>query len=384
MSSFLGLVSRIRATKNPPESQPLPDSKPIRFGILGAAAIAPDAIVYPVKSHPEAVIHAIAARSTDRAAEFAKKHGIEKVFGGPNGYQEMLDSPEIDAIYNPLPNGLHYEWTMKALAAGKHVLLEKPSANTAEETRQMFELAERKGLVLLEAFHYRFHPANVRIKAIIESGELGAVKGTSTALAVFSGALKSDDIRFDYSLGGGALMDMGCYTINAMRYYTGADPTSVVSVEHELRKPQIDRKTTATFALPGNITSTIMCDLAIPPAFKLIPRMPDLNAVIECEKGRIQVTNYVMPTLYHSITVTPTGEKSRVEKVYTFPDLGEPWWTTYRYQLEAFVNKVKGRTPHVWITKEDSIKNMEAIESVYTKSGLGVRPKSDYIPPSSV
>lgn len=81
-----------------------------------------------------------------------------------------------------------------------------------------------------------------------------------------------------------------------------------------------------------------------------------------------------MPTLYHSITVT-TGNKSRVEKAYTFPDLGEPWWTTYRYQLEAFVNKVKGRTPHTWVTKEDSIKNMEAIESVYAKVRLRARQK---------
>jgi len=381
MSSFFGLVGRIRTSLNPPEAQPLADSKPLKFGVLGAAAIAPMAFIVPVKSHPEAVVYAIAARSKDRAAAFAKTHGIGKVFGGPNSYQELLDDPEIDAIYNPLPNGLHYEWTMKALAAGKHVLLEKPSANTAEETRKMFELAETKGLVLLEAFHYRFHPVAHRVKAIIESGELGVVKSTTTALAMPRGMLplKADDIRFNYKLGGGALMDMGCYTINSMRYFAGADPTSVLSVEHELQSPQIDRKTAATFALPGSITSTILCDFAIPPTLKFVPKFPNLNAVIKCEKGEIKVFNYIAPTMYHSITVT-TGSKSRVEKVYTFPDLGQPWWTSYRYQLEAFVNKVKGRTPHAWITKEDSIKTMEVIESAYAKSGLGSRPKSDYVP----
>ncbi|KAJ7800556.1 NAD(P)-binding protein [Mycena olivaceomarginata] len=381
MSSMFGLISRIRTSLNPPEAKPLPDSKPLRFGILGAAAIAPTAFIAPVKSHPEAVVYAVAARSKERAAAFAKTHGIEKVFGGSNSYQELLDDPEIDAIYNPLPNGLHFEWTMKALAAGKHVLLEKPAANTAEETCKMFELAENKGLVLLEAFHYRFHPLAHRVKAIVESGELGAVKSTSMSLSIPRGIMKADDIRFNYSLGGGALMDMGCYTINAMRYFAGADPTAVLSAEHELVSPQIDRKTVATFSLPGSITSTILCDLSVPPKLKLIPVLPIMNAVIQCEKGEIKVMNYIMPTLYHSITVTTTAnKKSRVEKAYTFPDFGEPWWTTYRYQLEAFVNKVKGRTPHAWVTKEDSIKNMEAIESVYAKSGLGSRPKSEYVP----
>ncbi|KAF8216898.1 NAD(P)-binding protein [Mycena galopus ATCC 62051] len=381
MGSVLGLVSRIRTSGNPPEAKPLPDNKPLKFGVLGAAAIAPSALIAPAKSHPEAVVYAVAARSKERATAFAKEHKIEKVFGGPNGYQELIDDPEIDAIYNPLPNGLHFEWTMKALAAGKHVLLEKPAANTAEEARQMFELAESKGLVLLEAFHYRFHPVAHRVKAIIESGELGAVKSTSTALSLPGWVLnlKADDIRFNYSLGGGGLMDMGCYTISSMRYFAGGDPTSVLSVKHDLQSPQIDRKTVATFALPGGITSTILCDLSSPWTLKVIPSMPNLSAIIKCEKGEIKVMNYIMPTLYHSITVT-SGGKTRVEKAYTFPDLGEPWWTTYRYQLEAFVNKVKGRKPHAWITKEDSIKNMEAIESVYAKTGLGSRPKSEYVP----
>ncbi|KAJ6484953.1 NAD(P)-binding protein [Mycena vulgaris] len=380
MSSILGLVSRIRTAGNPPAAQL--DSKPLKFGILGAAAIAPDALITPAKSHPEAVVYAVAARDQKRAAAYAKKHGIEKVYGGSNGYQELLDDPEVDVVYNPLPNGLHFEWTMKALAAGKHVLLEKPAADTADETRTMFDLAERKGLVLLEAFHYRFHPVAQRIKAILDSGELGAVKSTSTTLTVPRGMFKPGDIRFDYALGGGALMDMGCYTINAMRFFAGAAPTGVQSATHILAAPQVDRATTATFTLPGGATGTIRCDLAVPPTLGLLPRIPELGAAIVCEKGELKVFNYIMPTLYHSITVTPTAGKARVEKAYTFPELGEPWWTTYRFQLEAFVNKVKGRTPHAWVTKEDSVANMEAIESVYAKSGLGSRPKSTYVPPS--
>lgn len=141
----------------------------------------------------------------------------------------MLDDPEVDVIYNPLPNGLHFEWTMKALKAGKHVLLEKPATDTADEATQIYALAERKGLVVLEAFHYRsglassyrsflrtnrhhlsFHPAIQRVKAILDSKELGAIKSISAALTAPSGTAKEDDIRWNYELGGGSTMDPGC------------------------------------------------------------------------------------------------------------------------------------------------------------------------------
>lgn len=138
---------------NPPKAKKEPSA--LRFGILGAARIAPNALIAPAKSHPDVVIAAVAARDESKARAYAKTHGIATVYHGNDGYQKLLEDPTIDCIYNPLPNGLHYEWTMRALAAGKHVLLEKPSCNTAEETRKIFELAQAKGLVCLEAFHFR-------------------------------------------------------------------------------------------------------------------------------------------------------------------------------------------------------------------------------------
>ncbi|KAF7309970.1 hypothetical protein MIND_00369800 [Mycena indigotica] len=386
MTSVFGLISRVRTIFNPPEAKPDANTKPLKFGILGAANIAPDALIKPVKSHPEAVVFGVAARNKEKAAAYAKTHGIKKVY---NSYEELLADPEIDCIYNPLPNGLHYEWTMKALAAGKHVLLEKPAANTAEETRAMFDLAEQKNLVLLEAFHYRFHPVAHRVREIIESGELGPVKGTDTHLTLSGGYFSADDIRFNYSLGGGALMDMGCYTINSMRFFGGEEPSSVSSVSHQLvtkasgkNSELVDRRTEATFTFAGGMRSSIVCDLATPARFGLIPKLPDFSAKIRCEQGEIRIMNYLMPSVYHSITVVPIKGKQRVEKVYTFPNLGQPWWSTYRYQLEAFVNKVRGRPVHTWVTKEDSIANMEVIESVYAKGGLGSRPKSEWMPPN--
>ncbi|KAF9500172.1 NAD(P)-binding protein [Pleurotus eryngii] len=410
MGSFFSTLYRLYKTFNPPYAPPLPSSRPVRFGVLGAAAIAPIAFISPAKNHAEAVVLAVAARDKGRAEVFAKKYGIPKAYGGKDGYQDMLNDPEIDAVYNPLPNGLHFEWTMKALAAGKHVLLEKPSANTADETRQMYEYAEKRGLVLLEAFHYRFHPAIQRVKAILDSGDLGAIKNLEAKLAIPRGVMKDSDIRFDLSLGGGALMDMGCYTMNCIRYLSGTNSSSVIhaSAEQHISSSNdaslraaavnVDRSTTATFAIPApsgssDITATIFCDLSMPPTFGVIPKMPQVSAKVVCEGGEVELYNFPLPTFYHSLTVRKRAAggrvEERVEKVYTFRSgggsedatpKGEVWWTTYRYQLEAFIDKLKGRMPQTWLDKEDAVSNIEWIEKVYEKTGLGSRPKSTYVP----
>ncbi|KAJ3762072.1 NAD(P)-binding protein [Lentinula raphanica] len=393
------LVQRLYRALVPPEIPKVQDSAnpPIKFGILGAANIAPPALITPAKSHPEVIVYAVAARDLQKAQKFAKKYGISKVYGGTDGYQQLLDDPEVDAIYNPLPNGLHFEWTMKALLAGKHVLCEKPFADTAEEVKQMFDLAEKKGLVLLEAFHYRFHPAIQRVKAILDSGELGKIKSIDAKLTAPAGAIKSSDIRFDLALGGGAMMDVGCYTLNCIRYLTSSDPTSVISAtalplkSANITETKIDRAMTATLALPNDVIASLEGDLAMPWEF-FPPKLVKVWVEVKCEGGTVELLNFVLPTLYHSIKVTNKAggtTTKRVEKVYKFADahfesnsnLGEDWWLTYRYQLEAFVDKLKGRTPHTWVTKEDSIANMQWIENIYEKAGIGARPKSGYMLP---
>ncbi|KAF8901951.1 NAD(P)-binding protein [Mucidula mucida] len=374
----------------PPVARAHASGTPLRFGILGAANIAPQALILPAKSHPEVVVYAVAARNRARAEAFAKKHEIPKVHAD---YQALLDDPDVDVVYNPLPNGLHYEWTMKALIAGKHVLLEKPSANTAEETRAMFELAEKKGLVLLEAFHYRFHPAIQRLKAIIVSNELGKVKSITTRMwAPTRLAFSEDDIRFDFALGGGALMDMGCYALNSMRFLaspfenTAVSPTEVIAASSiALVKPQVDRGTTATLAFPNDIVGTLTADLNVPFRDGI-----SMTASVVCEGGEAELFNFVLPTVYHTITVKKDGQV-RKEKAYVpgYKDgvkgKGEDWWSTYRYQLETFVDRLKGRDTGkevAWVTMEDSIANIEWIEKIYEKSGLGSRPKSTYVPPA--
>ncbi|KZW00166.1 NAD(P)-binding protein [Exidia glandulosa HHB12029] len=382
MAGLIDFISR--KLFSTPEAIKEPDA--LRIGILGAASIAPAALINPARSHPGVVITAVAARDRTRADKFAKQHGIQKVYAS---YQELLDDPSIDAVYNPLPNGLHYEWTLKAIKAGKHVLLEKPSCNRAEETRRVFDYAKEKGVVVLEAFHYRFHPSAHRLRQIVSSGELGTIQSLKGALTLPRGIVGADDIRYNYSLGGGSLMDGGTYPVSFVRFLTFAEPVSITSA-HARPAPdaRVDVGTIATLAMPGDVSATIECDMALPPRFWIVPRMFDMGMTVKGDKGEATLFNFVLPMLYHYITVKTKDGKSRTEKVYVPPSTEGEWecwpkaeasWSTYRYQLEAFVDKIQGRKPHYWVEADDSVKQMEAIEQIYAKSGLGSRPASTFV-----
>ena len=180
------------------------------MGTLGSSRISLPALIEPAASVPEVTVAAVAARDKSRADAFALRHGIPAAYGS---YEELLADPDIDAIYNPLPNSLHGPWTLQAIAAGKHVLCEKPFASNADEAAQVADAAAASGLVVMEAMHYRYHPLTRRLSELV--AELGPVQHlqcwTSFAIA------DPDDIRYDFDLGGGALMDGGCYAIDCLR-----------------------------------------------------------------------------------------------------------------------------------------------------------------------
>src|SRR5215467_8076543 len=193
---------------------------PVRIGILGAARIAPAAVIKPAQTVGDAMIGAVAARDRTRADAFAAKHGIPRVHAS---YAALLADPDIDAIYNPLPNGLHAEWTIAALEAGKHVLCEKPFTNNAQEAEAVAAVADRTGLVVMVAFHYRYHPLADRMLALVEGGELGTLEHVETALCF--PLPRFSDIRYQYDLGGGATMDVGTYTVHLARLLGLEEPT---------------------------------------------------------------------------------------------------------------------------------------------------------------
>ena len=154
---------------------------PLRIGILGAARIAPRAVVDPAKLLPDVEVAAVAARDPQRAAKFAKKHAIPTVH---DSYRALIEDPTIDAVYNPLPNGLHGYWTLAAIAAGKHVLCEKPFAANAEEAAAVAEVADASGLVVMEAFHYRYHPLAELMRTLVEEERMGRVQHIETRAVI--------------------------------------------------------------------------------------------------------------------------------------------------------------------------------------------------------
>jgi predicted dehydrogenase len=208
----------------------------LRIGILGAARIAPNALIKPAKDNGEVVVAAIAARDRARATEFAAKHGIPTVH---DGYDDLLADPSLDAVYNPLPNGLHGRWTLAAVAAGRHVLCEKPFTANADEAGVVADAAAKTDLVVMEAFHYRYHPVARRMREIVTSGELGELRHVE---ASFCFPLpKFSDIRYRFDLAGGALMDAGCYAVHMVRLLGGSAEPEVLSAKAKLRGTDVDR-----------------------------------------------------------------------------------------------------------------------------------------------
>ncbi|MGO9928727.1 MAG: Gfo/Idh/MocA family protein, partial [Mycobacterium sp.] len=275
---------------------------PLRIGILGAARIAPLALVNPAKENSEVEVAAVAARDVSRAQAFAAKHGIPRVH---ESYDALMADPDLDAVYNPLPNGLHGRWTRAALAAGKHVLCEKPFTANAAEAREIAELVVNSDRVVMEAFHYRYHPLSRRVEEIIASGELGKLRRVE---ATFCFPLpKFSDIRYNYSLAGGALMDAGCYAVHMVRTFGGSTP-EVVSARAKLRDPQVDRAMTAEVRFAAGHTGRVRCSMWSTDLLRI-------SARVVGDQGELHVLNPVMPQHFHRLSVRSAG----VNRVERFP-----------------------------------------------------------------
>ncbi len=332
------------------EDRVMGEASPLRIGILGAARIAPMALVRPARQVPEASVVAVAARDPARARTFAAKRGIPRVHAS---YDELVADPEIDAVYNPLPNGLHCEWTIKALEAGKHVLCEKPMASNAAEAERMAEAAEKTGRVLVEAFHWQYHPLAARMKEIVEGGELGPVRHIEARLCF--PLIKPGDIRFRFELGGGATMDAGCYAVSILRFLAGAEP-EVTHAHALLSSPEVDRRMEADFRFEDGRTGRIVCSLFSRSLLRV-------SASVRGDRGELSVLNPVAPHLYHRLRLrTPRGTST--ERVR-----GD---ATYTHQLRAFVAAVRGEKPALTGAR-DAVANMRVIDAIYTAAGLKLR-----------
>ena len=332
----------------------MPESgAPVRIGILGAARIAPLALTNPARGNAEVVVAAVAARDVSRAQAFAAKHGIARVH---DSYEALIADPDLDAVYNPLPNGLHGRWTRAALSAGKHVLCEKPFTANAAEAREIAELAAKSDRVVMEAFHYRYHPLALRVEQIIASGELGKLERVE---ADFCFPLpKFSDIRYNYSLAGGATMDAGCYAVHMVRTFGGSTP-EVVAAQAKLRDSQVDRAMTAELRFAGGHKGRVRCSMWSSDLLRV-------SARVVGDSGELRVLNPVLPHIFHRLSVR-SADGNRAERF--------PRRTSYAYQLDAFAAAVLRGEP-VKTTPQDAIENMVVIDGIYRTAGLALREPS--------
>ena len=324
--------------------------QPLRFGILGAASIAPSALIKPARrSGGAAAVVAVAARDPERAQAFAAAQGIPRALGS---YEALVADPEVDVVYNPLPNGLHGRWTLAALAAGKHVLCEKPFAANAEEAAEVAAVADASDRVVMEAFHYRYHPLTTRVAAIVESGELGTLTEVTSS---FSAPIwKPGDIRYDPQLAGGAVMDVGCYPISLLRLL-GGEPTTDDATALLTRRG-VDRAMRARFTFPSGATGAMHCSM-------FSRSFVDIRAGVRGTDGRLAVLNPFVPQLGHRLAVRTT-EGRRVEHLSRRP--------SYDFQLDAFVAAVRAGSA-VPTGTGDAVANMAVIDDVYRAAGMDPR-----------
>ncbi|MDT0317173.1 Gfo/Idh/MocA family protein [Streptomyces millisiae] len=326
--------------------------KTVRIGVLGAARIVRRALVLPARRVPEVTVAAIAARDRHRAHAHARRLGIPRVH---EDYDALLADPDLDAVYVPLPNSLHAEWSVRALRAGKHVLCEKPIAGNEAEARRLADVAARTGRIVCEAMHPAYHPLTDRVRTLVAEGAIGEVGHVEARIAF--PIPSTGDIRWSYELGGGAVMDLGVYAVALLRTLTGAEPTEVTGAEARIRTPGVDRRVDARLRFPNGATGRIVTSMW---GWPLLAG----HCRVEGSAGRLTVLNPLGPHLFHRI-VLDTGSRRRHERVAGRPD-------TYTCQLRAFAEAITHGRP-LPTGPEYFLANTRVIDAIYHATGLPLR-----------
>jgi predicted dehydrogenase len=322
----------------------------LRIGLLGSARISATALLEPAESVPQVTVAAVGARDQARAQAVAMRYGIPAAYGS---YDELLADPDIDAVYNPLPNSLHGPWTLKAIAAGKHVLCEKPFASNAPEAARVADAAAASGLVVMEAMHYRYHPLVRRLREVVR--ELGPVRHIQcwTSFVIADPA----DIRYDYALGGGALMDGGCYAIDCLRLLGPGEP----AVTGALADPDgtdragsvADRAMAVRLAYPGGEAAWFESAFTLDGQFRA-------DVHVSCRDGQVWLQDFIRAHRGRLVAV-------RDGSVVTDERGGGD--TTYTWQLRAFATAIAGGEP-VPTSAAHAVTTMQLIDDAYRASGL--------------
>ena len=346
--------------------------EPLRIGILGASRIAVESVIAPAHDNGARLV-AVAARDPERAERFAAEHRIERVV--PD-YQALIEDPEIEVIYNALPNSLHAPWNLAAVTAGKHVLTEKPFASNAEEARTVAEAAALTsgagasgpgapgaGVVVFDAFHYRYHPIFDRLLEIVTGNEIGELE--SIRVQMLMPAPADDDLRWSLPLAGGAMMDLGCYALHVFSSVATAlgGRAELVSAEADERpgRPGVDQAFRFAMTLPGGVRAEAVIDMANPGW--------DLSITATGSGGTATIVNFVKVSSDDRLIIRRPGADQPDEQT---EHLGTR--SSYHFQLDVLTAAIRRGRPFPTDTA-DAVINLELIDACYRQGGLKPRPR---------
>jgi xylose dehydrogenase (NAD/NADP) len=323
--------------------------KKINWGILGCAGIAERALIPAIKESRTGTLFGIASRDTDKAAGWARRHGFERSYGS---YRELADDPDVDAVYNPLPNNLHAEWSIRAARAVKHVLCEKPMAMNAGEVRGMAAAAEASGVLIMEAFMYKFHPQIEAVLDLLSRGKIGPVRSAHSS---FTFRFEADgvDYRWSPQMGGGALYDVGCYTISACRLVFGAEPLSVFARTVLHPKYGVDLSTHALLEFPGGRIAH--CDCAFDAHFQSCLRVVG--------EGGTLALGRAFSAKSHTVAL-------RLVKGDRREDIPVPVANMYTLMVDHFGTCALGKKPLRYSVR-DAERNMAVIDACFASARTG-------------
>lgn len=325
-------------------------TKKVKWGILSTAKIGVQKVIPAMQNGQLIQVEAIASRDIKKAKKVANQLNIPKSYGS---YEELLKDPDIDAIYNPLPNHLHVPWTIKAMEAGKHVLCEKPIGMDAKEAEVLVEATKKfPKLRVMEAFMYRFHPQWIKARELVLNGDIGDVKTINSFFSYYN--VDVNNIRNKADIGGGALMDIGCYCISFPRFIFDEEPEKVVSVIDRDPVTKTDRLTSAILGFSEGKTSTFTCSTQL---------MPYQRANIYGDNGHIEVEIPVNAPPNETVKVTlRTKEKT---EIFSFEPVDQ-----YTLQSDVFSKAILENTD-VPTPLNDAVGNMKVIDAIVQSSKMG-------------
>lgn len=318
-------------------------SKKLKWGVLGAAKIAKGSVIPGIQQSQWNEVYAIASRDLDKAKQAADQLNIPVAYGS---YEELLEDNSIDVVYVPLPNHLHKEWAIRAAQAGKHVLCEKPIALTEEEAVEMADAAAKAGVLLSEAFMYRYHPRYDKIKEIIASGAIGEIRGIHSSFT-FNNAGHKENVRYRKAWGGGSIYDVGCYPISVARLLLDKEPEAVTvqalfSPEHD----DVDMMASGIIEFEGSVSLTFDCGMWA--AFRNPLEILGTDGIIE------------VPSAF--ITPTEGSGNFFVTSQGTREEIKVPHVNAYSLQADQMAAAISGQSEQRFAPL-DAIHNMKVIDA---------------------